>query len=78
MAESPQTPQKAVVDINAKPDADPMQDPVIRLQVEAAKGVAFNLLKSIKQDVNARMQANIVQDVLIEEFNYISKDDLRK
>jgi len=36
------------------------------------------LLKGIKQDVNARMQANIVQDVLIEEFNYISKDDLRK
>jgi hypothetical protein len=37
-----------------------------------------SLLKSIKQDVNARMQANIVQDVLIEEFNYISKDDLRR
>jgi hypothetical protein len=37
-----------------------------------------SLLKSIKQDVNARMQANIVQDVMIEEFNYISKDDLRK
>ena len=36
------------------------------------------LLKGIKQDVNERMQANIVQDVLIEEFNYISKDDLRK
>jgi hypothetical protein len=36
------------------------------------------LLKAIKQDVNERMQANIVQDVLIEEFNYISKDDLRK
>jgi hypothetical protein len=37
-----------------------------------------SLLKAIKQDVNTRMQANIVQDVLIEEFNYISKDDLRK
>jgi hypothetical protein len=36
------------------------------------------LLRAIKQDVNERMQANIVQDVLIEEFNYISKDDLRK
>lgn len=36
------------------------------------------LLKAIKQDVNARMQANIVQDILVEEFNYISKDDLRK
>jgi len=36
------------------------------------------LLKGIKQDVNERMQANIVQDVLIEEFNYISKEDLRK
>ena len=36
------------------------------------------LLKAIKQDVNERMQANIVQDVLIEEFNYISKEDLRK
>jgi hypothetical protein len=36
------------------------------------------LLKAIKQDVNERMQANIVQDILIEEFNYISKDDLRK
>jgi len=37
-----------------------------------------SLLKAIKQDVNARMQANIVQDIMIEEFNYISKDDLRK
>ena len=37
-----------------------------------------SLLKAIKQDVNARMQANIIQDVLIEDFNYISKDDLRK
>jgi hypothetical protein len=37
-----------------------------------------SLLKAIKQDVNNRMQANIVQDVLIEEFNYVSKDDLRK
>ena len=36
------------------------------------------LLKAIKQDVNERMQANIVQDILVEEFNYISKDDLRK
>jgi len=36
------------------------------------------LLKAIKQGVNERMQANIVQDILIEEFNYISKDDLRK
>lgn len=36
------------------------------------------LTKAIKQRVNERMQANIVQDVLIEEFNYLSKDEIRR
>jgi hypothetical protein len=35
------------------------------------------LTKTIKERVNERMQSNIIQDVLIEEFNYISKDELR-
>lgn len=47
--------QKGRADINAKsadpeaPSVDPMEDPVKKAQVEAAKGVAFHLLKAIKQ-----------------------------
>lgn len=45
--------QKARVDINAKSadpsSQDPMDDPVLKAQVEAARGVAFHLLKGIKQ-----------------------------
>jgi hypothetical protein len=44
--------QKARVDINARePEAtgNPMDDPELKAQVEAAKGVAFHLLKGIKQ-----------------------------
>lgn len=35
------------------------------------------LTQAIKGRVNERMQAEVVQDILIEEFNYVSKDDLR-
>lgn len=44
--------QKARVDINARePEAtgNPMDDPDLKAQVEAARGVAFHLLKGIKQ-----------------------------
>jgi hypothetical protein len=36
------------------------------------------LTASIKQGVNERMQADIVQDVLIEDFNYVSKEEFRQ
>lgn len=36
------------------------------------------LTQAIKQNVNARMQANVIQDVLVEEFTYFSKDDIRR
>lgn len=34
------------------------------------------LTAAIKDRVNERMQANIIQEVLVEDFNYVSKDDL--
>ena len=36
------------------------------------------LTGSIKQRVNERMQAEIVQDVLIEDFNYVSKEEFQR
>ncbi|VIO66103.1 hypothetical protein CI1B_12150 [Bradyrhizobium ivorense] len=36
------------------------------------------LTAAIKQRVNARMQADVVQDVLIEDFNYVSKDEFQR
>ncbi|MBF9235638.1 hypothetical protein [Microvirga alba] len=35
------------------------------------------LLKNIKASVNERLGADIVKDVLIENFNFVSKDDVR-
>jgi hypothetical protein len=32
------------------------------------------LTTGIKQRVNERMQADIVQDVLLEDFNYVSRE----
>lgn len=36
------------------------------------------LTATIKDRVNQRIKADVVQEVLIEEFNYVSKDDLRR
>ena len=36
------------------------------------------LTTSIKQRVNQRMQADIVQDVLVEDFNYVSKEEFQQ
>jgi len=36
------------------------------------------LAQTIKSRVNERMQADIVQDVMIDDFNYVSKEDLRQ
>jgi hypothetical protein len=36
------------------------------------------LTAAIKQRVNERMQADIVQDVLVEDFNYVSKDEFQQ
>jgi hypothetical protein len=36
------------------------------------------LTKAIKERVNLRMQTSVIQDVLVEEFNYVSKSDIRK
>ena len=36
------------------------------------------LTTGIKQRVNERMQADIVQDVLIEDFNYVSKEEFQQ
>jgi hypothetical protein len=37
-----------------------------------------DLTKTIKERANQRIQSEVVQDVLIEEFNYVSKEDLRR
>lgn len=37
-----------------------------------------DLTASIKTRVNERLQAEVVQDVLIEDFNYVPKSDLRQ
>jgi len=36
------------------------------------------LTAAIKQRVNERMQAEIVQDVLIEDFNYVSREEFQR
>jgi hypothetical protein len=36
------------------------------------------LTATIKARVNERLRSEIVQDVLVEEFNYVTKDDLRR
>ena len=36
------------------------------------------LTAAIKQRVNERMQAEIVQDVLIEDFNYVSREEFQQ
>ena len=35
------------------------------------------LTTAIKQHVNERMQADVIQDVMIEDFNYVSRDELQ-
>ena len=36
------------------------------------------LTAAIKQRVNERMQAEVVQDVLVEDFNYVSKEEFQQ
>lgn len=36
------------------------------------------LTAAIKQRVNERMQAEILQDVLVEDFNYVSRDEFQR
>ena len=36
------------------------------------------LTTAIKQRVNERMQADIVQDVLVEDFNYVSREEFQQ
>jgi hypothetical protein len=36
------------------------------------------LTMAVKQRVNERMQANIVQDVLIEDFNYVAREEFQQ
>ena len=36
------------------------------------------LTTAIKQRVNERMQTDVVQDVLVEDFNYVSKDEFQQ
>jgi hypothetical protein len=36
------------------------------------------LTAGIKQRVNERMQADIVQDVLVEDFNYVSREEFQQ
>jgi hypothetical protein len=36
------------------------------------------LTTAIKQRVNERMQADIVQDVLVEDFNYVSREEFQR
>ena len=35
------------------------------------------LTAAIKQRVNERMQADVIQDVMIEDFNYVAREDLQ-
>jgi hypothetical protein len=35
------------------------------------------LTAAIKQRVNERMQADVIQDVMIEDFNYVSREDMQ-
>ncbi len=34
--------------------------------------------QTVKEHVNKRLQADVVQDVLVQEFNYVSKDQIRR
>lgn len=36
------------------------------------------LTAAIKQRVNERMQADVVQDVLVEDFNYVSREEFQR
>jgi hypothetical protein len=36
------------------------------------------LTGAIKQRVNERMQADVVQDVLVEDFNYVSREEFQR
>jgi hypothetical protein len=36
------------------------------------------LTKSLAQKVNERLEAKLIKDVLIQEFNYVSRDDMKK
>jgi hypothetical protein len=36
------------------------------------------LTKTLVQRVNARLEMSVVKDVLVQEFNYVSKEDMRK
>jgi hypothetical protein len=36
------------------------------------------LTTGIKQRVNERMQADIIQDVMVEDFNYVSKEEFQR
>jgi hypothetical protein len=36
------------------------------------------LMTAVKQRVNERMQADVVQDVLVEDFNYVSKEEFQR
>jgi hypothetical protein len=36
------------------------------------------LTSGIKQRVNERMQADVIQEVLIEDFNYVSKEEFQQ
>jgi hypothetical protein len=34
--------------------------------------------KTVKERVNKRMQSEVLQDVLVQDFNYVSKDQIRR
>jgi hypothetical protein len=36
------------------------------------------LTTAVKQRVNERMQADVIQDVLVEDFNYVSKEEFQQ
>jgi hypothetical protein len=36
------------------------------------------LTKTLVQNVNRRLEAKLIKDVLIQEFNYVSRDDMKK
>ena len=36
------------------------------------------LTHTVKERVNDRMKADIIQDILVDEFNFVSKDELRR
>jgi hypothetical protein len=37
-----------------------------------------NFAATIKTNVNARLKANVVADVLVQEFNFINAEDVRR